>query len=199
MCFDFQTSIASYLAGILAGIAALYTGQIILGWFILCYCQIQLAEAVIWYGIDSESTTINRVGTTMLKYLLATHLIGLGLGIYFAIGVVWPLIFGILFFLAVAVLYALRPSPTTTYPSEKSGRLEWTFPYWWYMFVYVAVAALIFKFMPSSWASKLFIVGAYTLTLIWSILYNKSVGSMWCFLSAVAAPIIVAGNNFLTK
>ena len=54
MCYDFKTSIISYSLGMIAAIFALCTRQYILGMLILFYVQMQLSEALIWKGLDSQ-------------------------------------------------------------------------------------------------------------------------------------------------
>lgn len=196
MCFDLRASIASYIIGLTAGLTALYTKQYILGWLILSYIQIQLAEAIIWYGIDTDSKSINKTGTLLLKYFLATHLIGVGIGIYFSSGIIWPFLVGIVFFLCVCILYWFNPGEKTIYPGPK-GRLEWKFPVWWYTIQYIIFIILMLMFLPTR-ASKIFIISAYTLLLLIAI-FTGATESMWCFLSAFAAPVIVLVNYWLTK
>ena len=74
MCYSFRTSIFSYTMGISAAIFALSTRQYILGMLILSYCQIQLAEAIIWRGIDTDNKSLNKAGTDYAKYTLPSHL-----------------------------------------------------------------------------------------------------------------------------
>ncbi len=50
-----------------------------LGTFILVYCQVQLAEAIIWYGIDNNNLLINRIGTFLNKQAISLQLIGIWL------------------------------------------------------------------------------------------------------------------------
>ena len=111
MCYSVKTSIISYILGIIAGIFALSTRQITLGILILTYSQMQLAELLIWQGIDTYNDNLNRTGTSYGKYLLAIHNIAIGIGIILSIIYVSkeklkfmdfiPLIVGILFFLYI--------------------------------------------------------------------------------------------------
>ena len=64
MCYSVKTSIISYILGIIAGIFALSTRQITLGILILTYSQMQLAELLIWFGIDTDNDNLNRSGTS---------------------------------------------------------------------------------------------------------------------------------------
>jgi len=73
MCYSFKTSILSYILGMISGIFAILTNQIVLGVLILTYSQMQLAEMLIWHGIDTNNENLNKFGTSYGKYLLATH------------------------------------------------------------------------------------------------------------------------------
>ena len=85
----------------MASIAALSTRQYMLGMLILAYCQIQLAEAIIWRGIDTSQPSLNRLGTLYAKYTLPLHLLFVGLGVVMSYNKYIPLLIGILFYVGV--------------------------------------------------------------------------------------------------
>ena len=58
MCFSFKTSLVSLTIGIISSIFALCTNQITLGVLIFFYAQMQLAEAIIWRGIDTNKKVV---------------------------------------------------------------------------------------------------------------------------------------------
>jgi len=70
MCYSFKTSIVSYTVGMVSGLFALATKQWVLGMLILFYSQIQLSEAFIWHGIDTNNAQLNAAGTKYGQYLL---------------------------------------------------------------------------------------------------------------------------------
>jgi hypothetical protein len=218
MCYSFNTSIMSYTLGMISGIVALFTNQIVLGMLILCYTQMQLSEALIWKGIDTNNINLNKKGTKYGKYLLATHNIAIGLGIIIAILIQkqklkWtdylPLIVGVLFFIFVVTFYYYKKDyPDVTYPvnscSDKScqnaeNRLKWPYPHEWYIFSYIiSLIILLFYIKPNK--SKIFLASVFTITLLISMfIYPKSVGSVWCFSTSWLAPIIVLINYFLVN
>src|SRR5437016_14681034 len=84
MCYSVQTSIISYSLGMGSAAFAFYTGKLMLGFLISFYAQMQLAELIIWRGIDTNNTNLNRIGTSYGKYLLPTHNIAIGLGVVFS-------------------------------------------------------------------------------------------------------------------
>ena len=222
MCYSFKTSIISYVLGIISGIFALFTRQIALVILILTYSQTQLAELLIWHGIDTKNDNLNKFGTSYGKYLLATHNIAIGLGIILSIIFISkkklkitdfiPLIIGILFFLYVLFFFYLpKQYPDMTFPLDPTckdntnrcqnpdNRLKWTWPHGWYMFGYViSLIILIVYIKPIH--SKIWISSVFILTLIASGIFNpKVIGSVWCFSAAIAAPILVIVNYFLIK
>lgn len=120
-----------------SAIFALCTRQIVLGCLIFAYAQMQLSEALIWSGIDTNNTELNKTGTSFGKYLLATHNIAIGVGILLSLVFISrrpitsvdfiPLAIGIMFFLFVVLYYYIpdKTSAVVTYPnnatSEGSG------------------------------------------------------------------------------
>jgi hypothetical protein len=70
----------------ISAVFALCTNQIILGMLILFYVQMQLSEAIIWRGIDTDNTKLNRIGTLYGQYLLPTHNIAIAIGILIVLG-----------------------------------------------------------------------------------------------------------------
>ena len=86
MCYSLNTSLISYSIGMISAVFALCTNQIILGMLILFYVQMQLSEAIIWRGIDTDNTKLNRIGTLYGQYLLPTHNIAIAIGILIVLG-----------------------------------------------------------------------------------------------------------------
>ena len=92
MCYDLRTSLLFYTVGMISAIFAIYTGfsnnnsgQLILGFLVLTYVQVQLGEAIIWRGIDTNSTNLNKTGTDYLKYTLSMHIIGIAIGVLISV------------------------------------------------------------------------------------------------------------------
>ena len=221
MCYSFKTSVLSYMLGMISGIFAILTKQIVLGILILTYSQMQFAEMMIWYGIDTNDKNLNRFGTSYGKYLLATHNIAIGIGILLYIHCIKkeklelkdfvPLIVGILFFIFILVYYYLpNDYEHLTYPLDKScvdvdrcqnpnNRLKWPWPHGWYIYGYII--SLIFMFFyirPVN--SMIWLFAMFTSTFVYMIVFNtKVVGSLWCFSTAILAPILVIVNYFLIK
>ncbi len=213
MCYSVRTSVLAYTIGLVASLIAFKTRQIPLGFLILFYVQIQLAEALIWRGIDTDSTTLNHMGTMLAKYTLALHLFGLGIGIYLVYQKKLPLLFGILFFIAVSVYYCVWEDHTNlTYPLEKcekrekrecqhsKNRLNWKFGTDWYIFLAFLTTICYLIYVKDPLQSKVFVVSFFTLTYLLSRVFvpsSNTTSSFWCFASAFGAPLLVLINSFL--
>jgi len=215
MCYSFNTSILSYSLGMISAIIAFFIEEYTLGMLILFYTQMQLSEAMIWKGIDTNNLELNKTGTTYGKFLLPTHIIAIGLGIILTVLAVskrklvlkdWvPLIVGTLFFAFVYFAYYRKANyPELTYPANRScsdrtcqnaeNRLRWPYPHEWYIISYV-ISLIILILYVGSVKVKIFLAAIFTVLFIASILiFPKTVGSVWCFSTAIMAPIIVIGT-----
>jgi hypothetical protein len=222
MCYSVKTSIISYTLGLISGIFALFTRQTVLGLLILTYSQMQFSELLIWHGIDTKNDNLNRFGTSYGKYLLATHNIAIGIGIILSIIFISkkqlkitdfiPLVIGILFFMYVVFFYYLpKKYPDITLPLDPScrdgtdkcqnpnNRLKWTWPHEWYLEGYAISCIILLVFIKPT-KSKIWLGLVFSVSLIVSYIFNpKVIGSIWCFNTAIIAPILVIVNYMLIK
>lgn len=216
MCYSFQTSIISFSIGMIAGIVAVCTNQIIIGTLILFFVQMQLAEALIWRGIDTNNKNLNKIGTLYAKYNLPTHLFAIGLGYLISIfyqkeKFLWtdiiPLLIGIIFYLSVVLLYYRTKSKTMTFPlkitknkcQNPDNRLLWPFPHYkWYVVSFI-LSIIVISFLRTLklYSKILFIFFILTIYFISLFLSRQTIGSFFCFFSAIGSPIIVFLNYFI--
>jgi hypothetical protein len=202
--------------GMAAACLAIYTRQYVLGVFILAYCQVQLGEALIWRGIDTDNLFLNRIGTMLIKYTLPAHLFFLGLGVFMTTKNTVPLLAGIVFFVAVCVYYTFPSSiksgvdeneQDVSFPAQRGcmkrecqnndNRLQWPFKDNYYLQSFVIVI-IFYMFLPIK--SFVLLTSFYTLTFVVSkIMFVWSASTMWCFLSAVLAPIVVVMNYYVMR
>jgi len=197
--------------GMVAAFIALYKKQYIVGMLILSYCQIQLSEAIIWRGIDTSNSTLNKYGTAYAKYTLPSHLffVGIGVAIMTAKKDFIPLFVGILFYIYVMRFYSTKSSIKTyiksgeenlSFPANKScmtrecqnneNRLQWPFHDEWYILQMILIFIVFFIYLPNK--TSLLLSCFFIITFIISkMMYKWSASSIWCFLSAVLAPILV--------
>ena len=222
MCYSFNVSILSYVLGIISGIFALCTRQVVLGCLILTYAQMQFSEMLIWHGIDINNEKINKIGTTYGKYLLAMHNIAIAIGIIISILIISkkslkitdfiPLIVSILFFIFIVFFYYLpKKYPDITLPLDKkctdktnrcqnpNNRLNWEWPHSWYIYSFIiSLIFLILYIKPLN--SKILLISIFSLTFLYTLIYNRKViGSLWCFSTSILAPLIVIVNYFIIK
>jgi hypothetical protein len=215
MCYSQTTSIVSYSIGMLSAVFAFYTEQYILGMLILFYCQIQLSELLIWRGIDTNNTELNKLGTKYGKYLLPTHNIAIGLGVILTIFVsqrslelkdFLPLVIGIMFYMYVIFFKYSSKDAEATYPIKScvdkscqndANRLQWPYPYMWYGSGFIISLVFLCVYIKPI-KSKVFMAVFFVLTLAIFIIRNpRSYGTLWCFSSAILAPLLVIGNYYI--
>lgn len=223
MCYSFKTSIFSYMMGMTAACFALSTRQYILGTLILAYCQIQLAEAMIWRGIDTDDLSLNKKGTFYAKYTLPSHLLFVGIGIAISTyqetkkANLIPLFIGVAFYISVLIYYTSSSSlkdyirddeKDLSFPSNRAcmkrecqnneNRLQWPFDDTYYVLQTIIIYILFFIYLPRE--SMILLTAFFTSTYIISnVMYTWSTSSIWCFLSAVLAPILVLVNYRMIK
>lgn len=220
MCYSVTTSIFSYMMGMIASIAALSSRQYMLGMLILAYCQIQLAEAITWRGIDTSQPSLNRIGTLYAKYTLPLHLLFVGLGVVMMstntnMYKKWvPLILGILFYGGVVWFYSYESSikdwvkpdeKDMSFPANRAcmkrecqnneNRLQWPFHDEWYAFQTLLMYIIFFMYLPLK--QSVILCTFFTATFVISkMMYTWSASSIWCFLSAILAPVLVGVNYY---
>ena len=146
MCFSFKTSLISYSLGMFSAIFALCTRQYVIGMLILIYAQMQLSEAMIWKGIDTDNISLNKIGTNYGKYSLPTHFFFVGVGYLMAILLIKkrklkfydfiPVTVGLFFYLYVIFYHYNKKYPEVTYQLDRkclkedrcqnnNNRLQW--------------------------------------------------------------------------
>jgi hypothetical protein len=218
MCFSVKTSLISYMLGIVSAIFAFFTRQIVLGSLILSYAQMQLSELMIWYGIDTKNPVWNKRGTAFGKYLLATHNFAIGIGIILSILFISkaklkpkdfvPLIAGILFFAVIVVfVYLPRKHPDMTFPQRETcnkcqdpeNRLQWPYPHGWYLYSYIISVIVMFLYIKPQGSKFIFLTFFSLSFLIASLVYPKTVGSVWCWSTSFIAPAIVLINYYMIR
>ena len=84
MCYNVSTSSLAYLLGLLASFLLFYHDHPVLASLVGVYSGVQLAEGVIWYSLDTHNRPLNRYGTQLLTWNLASHaVITVSAAIYF--------------------------------------------------------------------------------------------------------------------
>ena len=115
MCWSFEVSSISFIIGMI--ISKLYYMRNnpfdrSFSYLVFTYSFVQLCEAIIWLSLTNktlfniDSKIINKFATNMLYFVLFSHLIGYGYGIYkenlnYGIVNYTPIYIGVFFFLYV--------------------------------------------------------------------------------------------------
>lgn len=202
MCYSFKVSIISYALSMCAGMYALYNRLPILGLLIIAYAQMQLSEAVIWYGLDNNNDQINRLGTSIGAYTLPLHNLALGIGVLISYRAnlsqfeYWiPLIAGLAFY--AAVWYCrIRPPHSRPQETRATGkgiaRLAWPFSHGWYPAGFLLSCAILVVYARpfSPVAPFLLLAFAAIALMTWTKAEQAVFPSFWCWTSAILAPLI---------
>ena len=205
MCFNAQSSALAAAIGFLSAAVAFRLSRPVVGTFIAWYSLIQVAEFFIWRGLDTGSESLNRRGTNLAVSSLNLHAIVLIVIIFASKGgyldrrpsrrLALQVILAVAFLLWVGS--SLVSPPRTTRPTCSQGcRLDWYFGAG-YPFQLLLMGAAVYAGVPEFfWPFLLFyggtLVGAAGLSVVNSkTTFKSAVSSIWCFFSAVFAPILV--------
>jgi hypothetical protein len=220
MCYDLKVSIVSFVTVSLSGLAAIKIKQPTLGLLMICYGLIQLAEAIIWIGIDKNNKNINKIGTKLAKYSLPLHNIAIGIGILIAFWAYknnlkyWiPLFLGIIFYIIVLIIYHKNRHSEKQFTSNCdlpkdsdrctniSARLQWPFPYGWYFYSFLISLVIMIVYIKPLFPNGAIIGLFYGLLWFITLYLGKSQvqGSFWCWSVAIFSPILVIMIYFISK
>lgn len=105
------------------------------------------------------------------------------------------------FALTCFVIYPATQSADLTFPDKNNDHLEWPFPRWWYSYPFVIFLILYLYYVPDGMIAKVMVVGLILLTFIFAqqIVKWVRVSSVWCFWSAMLAPILVLVNQYFRR
>jgi len=220
MCYNIETSIATFISGFISGIVALALKQTILGCLILSYALMQFSEIIIWRGIDTDNVRLNKIGTAIGKYTLPSHNIALGLGVLITYWAYknepkywFPLVAGVLFYISILIYYSKTRNKgddvtkACKYPEEKesctknSARLEWPYPHSWYSISYIISILILIIYIKPTYPLSVFIAAFFTISFIATSLLGKKqiVGSYWCWSASALAPLLVLVVYLLSR
>lgn len=203
MCYSFNVSIISYVLAMIAGLYALYNRLPILGVLIICYAQMQLSEAIIWFGIDTNNDHLNRLGTTVGKWALPLHNVALGIGVLISYNTQeqtlykWlPLIAGLAFYFAVWHCHyrgTHHSRETNVTGTSEFAQLAWPYPHTWYALSLLLSGVIVLGYVrplyPLGLLSWVAFIGTAIVTYFKA--QNETFGSMWCWSTAILAPVFV--------
>ena len=116
------------------------------------------------------------------------------------------MIVGIIFYGVVLIIYNNSSYPSITKPRDSdlpqcsSNRLQWPYPHDWYIYSFI-ISIIILVIYINPVKIQIFLTLSFLLTLIVTYMFfnSKTVGSVWCFSSAVLAPVIALVGYILIK
>lgn len=220
MCYDVPTSLCALTVGLLSAGALFALRRPVFGVFVFTYVLMQLAEALIWHGIDTDDTYLNRKGVDLASTNLAIHALSVCVAIYvFAKTHTWSytrrvfmaLLTMLTIVLAIMSIYAKRsmavvgPSPC----NSATCRLHWNWDYrdereqesvlrisnWRYPAQIVLIIALMYIAQVQDLGAFVLIyasliVLAYLITPAGPTRWYASMSTTWCMLCALGAPVL---------
>jgi hypothetical protein len=195
---SFEVSLASWIIGLVSAIYLWIRNRKndpILGALIFVYSNMQLAEALMW--LDTEGCgAVNKVGTFIAYISLWLHPLAVGYGIYQVYNRVEPLILG---FLVALFGMIIMPKMKCSKPGCNRGYLEWGFNPGFYPYVFaLAVLMLLVYVRPLSYAAMA--ISFYIIAFILSLSGPpESIGSRWCILAAIWAPLVAFISYFIKQ
>lgn len=171
---------------------------------ILTYSQVQLGEAIIWYGVDHNKLNWNRFGTLWIQYTLPLHLLMLGIGyLILSQGKIYvPVVLGMLCLIIVVVFFYCCHEFPYTFPKHNQlrecqdlgARLIWPFDVSWYMWIAIIAIGCFLYYDTLQWKNKMKVVllfGVMYALSRWISVTNNTRSTFWCFASAIGAPIFL--------
>lgn len=214
MCWNFEVSTISFIIGMI--ISKLYYMRNnpfdrSFSYLIFTYSFVQLCEAIIWLSLTNktlfniDSKIINKFATNMLYFVLFSHLIGYGYGIYkenlnYGIVNYTPIYIGVFFFLYVICQRKNFNAESNT--TDKSNcHLVWNFydnkdymKYYIMLCVVFVLMTIKYTNIKNSYIGLIFL----SLTYIISFITNTDgLSSYWCWISAFLSfiPLIISNNK----
>ena len=196
MCWNWQVSLVTWMVGLTSALYLFHRRNkydLTLGLLILAYSSMQLWEAFMWWSQNCGG--MNKAATIAAYFALWSHTLAIGIGLYFEVGAVLPLVIGIGFML-VAIVEAFYVHWKCSKPANGGCRhLKWGFPHKYYVYVFVVCMAIVLVYIRPLWKA-IVISSMFVISFGLSVLYAKdAAGSFWCFVAAAFAPIFILINR----
>ncbi len=203
MCYDTKSSALAGTIGMLSAAAAFGINQPVLGFLILTYSLMQVAEFCIWRGLDTGSYRWNRWGTALAGTSLKLHAMVV-VGVLLLVR--WKslnrsrriaLLVIFIVALAVAIAALAQPLPATTQAGCSKGcRLDWQFHALYPIQIFLMGAAFLIGLPNIALPVGIFYFGALASTLAVvhfdpKTTFQSAVSTVWCFFVALFAPLLV--------
>ena len=214
MCFSFESSITSFIIGVIASSLLLLSKNNTnkhIGFFSLCFVQIQFAEALMWSDINCKSN-LNHYGSILAHLILTLQPLSILIGAYYLNNTIIPknilqvliIVYCVPLLMAIYHHFIKKPVKLCSLNTSKNkGELVWDFnmdrdSLTWkiYSFFYLICLFFTWLFLKDKLKGNLMFT-LLIITIILSVVYTKSIKpdkflndweSKWCFY-AVGIPV----------
>jgi hypothetical protein len=200
MCYSKNSSLVSFIIGILSSILLIFYGNkkyvkenLIVGLFLIFVSFMQFFDYFIWLDINNKKG-LNYISTLiapLFNHSQPSMLYILSETIYKKNNIYY-LLLNLIYFIYVIIKYIQFISNNNNLiTSKKYGHLYWkwknNFNYYFYFFIFIFN---IFTYIPLFYGIMFFLLGLFTLII--SIKYfRKNIGELWCYLIAFTPLIIL--------
>jgi hypothetical protein len=158
---------------------------------IFAYSSMQLWESLMWY--DQKCGAINIAGTKLAYIALWSHVLAIGIGLYYEYNTMVPMYIGI-GLMALAIF--MCPAKWNCSKPGENKHLVWGFNPDFYMLVFsIAIALCLYYIKPLKTAvviSSLFLT-SFLISYILNSKY-KTTGSFWCWVCAFFCFVFIKLN-----
>lgn len=214
MCFSKESSIISYLIGLIPSYLLLKSNNKYnkhIGLFCLTFIQMQFAEFLMWSDIKCQNN-LNQYGSILANLILCLQPLSILIGAYYfkTTTIDQKLLLALIFIYMIPFLMSLyhhfvKKKVKLCSTTNERGQLIWDFNMskkWWfyrlYLLFYFSGLFIVWLYLKDNKKGKV-MFGLLLSSIILSIIYTKSIQpnkflndweSKWCFL-AVSIPTII--------
>lgn len=196
MCWSIEVSIVTWIIGLATGIYLLtrrMKNDVVMGLLVLTYSSMQLWESLMWY--DQKCGEINKVGTQLAYFALWSHVLAIGIGLYFEYGAIIPMFIGTGL---LAYAYVAKPEVWgCSRPKNGYKNLVWGFDPKFYTAVFsIAIALCLYYIRPLN--VSIAISSIFIISFLLSMLYgwkSDATGSFWCWVCAAFCFVFIYINK----
>lgn len=187
MCWNFEVSITTFFIGVATSLYLFNrkcSYDLMLGCLIFFYSFMQLFEALMHLSLTSGNTSLNLFATRCAYYLLWSHVLALGIGLYLENPnkqSLYVILAGIMYLI---VGFCLQPDFTLSAPTQTSApHLVYGFDPSFYLYVFAAAIIILLGFTDLRITLPYLLF--YIFTFVFTFFTNReSIASMWCWLCA---------------
>ena len=185
--------------------------------FIMGYGSMQLAETIIWIGLENNNSGINKFGTILACLILYIQPLAFMMGIKYDKmykDILNDSVFKILTILTIisfiiGIIILIYTNDYISYTIKESQHIIWKVPYslaiHYLVALLISIVALIYYVFPKNKIYAIFLFLYFGITVLYSIYISpkgfkyKLHRSYWCWLVAILAFLIYFINPFFQR